>query len=132
MNPDTHELALLLVDLGGAGVELATRADRLRHRPVTLPPGLSARLRLNCAAVVTLLRAGYVPDASGADGEAVYVYGERLGIADGLGMPTHPGSPAWLVAVGESMGNSCRQATHGVHSTHGATDQGNSGRGAGE
>jgi len=103
LNPDTHELALLLVDLGGAGVELATRADRLRYRPMTLPPDLSARLRLNCAALVTLLRAGYVPDASGADGEAVYVYGERLGIADDLGMPTHPGSPAWLVAVGESM-----------------------------
>jgi hypothetical protein len=132
VNPDAHELAPLLVDLGTAGIELATRGDRLRHRPATLPPGLSARLRLNCAAVVALLRAGYAPDASGAGGEAVYVYGERLGIADGLGMPTHPGSPAWLVAVGESMGNSCRQATRGVHSMHGATDQGNIGSGAGE
>ena len=38
------------------------------------------------------------------DTEAGYVYGERMGIGNGLGMPTHPGSPAWLVAVGESMG----------------------------
>jgi len=36
-----------------------------------------------------------------ADG--TYILAERLGIADDLGMPTHAGSPAWLIAAGEAM-----------------------------
>lgn len=102
MNPNPRELAPLLVDLGRAGIELAphpTDASRLRHRPAHLPPDLSARLRLHRAAVLGLLVNGYAPTGD----EAVYILGERLGIADGLGMPTHPGSAAWLVAVGESI-----------------------------
>lgn len=102
MNPHPHELGGLLVALGCAGIELAphpTYAARLRHRPADLPPDLSARLRMHKAAIVGLLVNGYVP----VHDEARYVHGERLGIADDLGMPTHPGSPAWLVAVGESM-----------------------------
>jgi len=42
---------------------------------------------------------GYAP--AGAD--AAYVMAERLGMADGLGMATHPGAAAWLMAVRESM-----------------------------
>lgn len=102
MNPNPHELAPLLVALARAGIELAphpTDPARLRHRPADLPPDLSARLRIHRAAVVGLLVDGYAP----ADDDAGYVLGERLGIADDLGMPTHPGAPAWLVAVGESM-----------------------------
>ncbi len=65
-----------------------------------------------------LLVNGYAPYAHG---DAGYVFGERLGVADGLGMPTHPGSAAWLVAVGESIGCSCLQTTTAVHFGHGQT-----------
>lgn len=131
MNAYPHELARLLLALGLAGIELAphpTDAGRLRHRPADLPPDLSARLRIHRAAVVGLLVDGYAP----ADDDAEYVLGERLGVADGLGMPTHPGSAAWLVAVGESMRGSCGVATGGVRLGHGETDKRDSGGGEGE
>ena len=51
-------------------------------------------------AILDLLNDGYAPTKP----EAVSVYFERLGIGDELAMPTHTGSPAWLIAVGESMG----------------------------
>ena len=97
-----HELAALLLDLGRAGVELAahpTDPARLRHRPTVLPTTLSARLRLHRGAVLRLLLGGHTP----ADEEAGYVLHERLGVADGLGIPTHTGSAAWLVAIGGSI-----------------------------
>jgi hypothetical protein len=53
-----------------------------------------------------LLAEGYAPD----DPEAEYRFHERLGIAEGLGMPTDPGSVAWLVAVGESIAVVCHSA----------------------
>jgi len=105
VNPHPHELAPLLLALGRAGIELAahpTDPARLRHRPADLPPDLSARLRIHRAAVLGLLVNGYAPKPHG-DTDAGYVLGERLGVADALGMPTHPGSAAWLVAVGEAM-----------------------------
>jgi hypothetical protein len=43
----------------------------------------------------------YLPGEWGED--SFYAYHERLGIADDLGLPTDPGSTAWMVAVGESM-----------------------------
>ncbi len=98
-----HGLAGLLLDLAAAKVELARHPGepgRVRHRPADLPPDLAARLRLYRAAVAALLERGYLPEPGG---EAAYVYHERLGIADELAMPTHAGSPAWLVAVGESI-----------------------------
>lgn len=100
-----HETATLLVALGRAGIELAphpTDAGRLRHRPADLPPDLSARLRIHRAAVWWLLVNWHALDPHG-DTDAGYVLGERLGVADGLRMPTHPGSPAWLEAVGGSL-----------------------------
>ncbi|MBX3410387.1 MAG: hypothetical protein KF859_10945 [Phycisphaeraceae bacterium] len=100
----THELAGLLADLGRAGIELAphpTDTALIRHRPADLPSNLAARLRLHRGAVLGLLAGGYAPDPHG---DAGYIYGERLGMAEELGLPTHPGAPAWLVAVGESMG----------------------------
>lgn len=106
VNAHPHELAPLLMSLGRAGIELAphpTDAGRLRHRPANLPPDLSARLRIHRAAVLGLVVDGYAPEAHG-DTDAGYVYAERLGVADVLGMRTHPGSAAWLVAVAESMG----------------------------
>jgi hypothetical protein len=99
-----HELAPLLLALGRAGIELArhpTDAARLRHRPAALPPDLSARLRMHRTAILGLLAGGYAPDPHG---DAGHVLAERLGVADDLGMPAHPGAPAWLVAAGESMG----------------------------
>ena len=109
MNPHPHEVAPLLVAVGRAGIELAPHPSdpaRLRHRPVDLPPDLSARLRVHRAAVLGLLVDGYGPA-----GDAGYVFGERLGIAVDLELPTHPGSAAWLVAVGESMGHGCTTRT---------------------
>lgn len=140
MSGDAHaaELAALLLALADAGIELAphpTDPGRLRYRRATpdgwaadLRPDLIAGLLANRAAIARLLATGYTPDGD----EARIVFGERLGVADGLGMPTHPGSAAWLIAVGESIGTGCHAATYGVHSGHGTTDEGHSGGGEGE
>ena len=112
MNPHPHELAALLLALGCAGIEVAsnpTDSARLRHRPTDLPPDLSARLRVHKPTVLQLLANGYAP-AIGTDAE--YVFGERLGVADDLRLPTHPGSPAWLIAVGESLQSSWNSGTN--------------------
>lgn len=114
-SPDA--IAALLIDAGTRGVALAIDpADptRLRHRPATLPPDLAARLRLHKADLLALLRGKGIPDESSPDSEAGYVMGERLGVADELGMPTHPGAPAWLVAVGEGLNSSCPMTTDTV------------------
>lgn len=103
MNQSPRELARLLIDLGIAGVELAAHGDRLRHHPAVLAPDVSARLRMHKQAILALLTCGYGP-APADDPEAVYTLHERLGIADDLTMPTHPGSPAWLIALGEAVG----------------------------
>lgn len=119
-------LSALLIDLGCAGVEIAvhpTYPTRLRHRPATLAPELVDWLRLLKSDLLAVLRGEGLPD----DMETRYVMGERLGVADELGMPMHIGSPAWLVATGESIGCSCDVATDMVHSGHGkagATDSG--------
>ena len=112
-------ISSLLIDNGSRGVELSPDpADpaRLRHRPSKLPPDLADRLRFSKAELLALLRGVGVPDESDRDTESSIVMCERLGIADDLGMPTHPGSPAWLVAVGEGLQNSCHMAIHGLHS----------------
>lgn len=132
MKPNSCELALLLLALGRAGVELAPHPiepAKLRHRPAELPPDLTAHLRTHRAAVLGLLIDGYAP---GGGTDAEYVLGERLGVAESLGMATHPGSPAWLLAAGESMGIRCDFATYRVHSEHGPVDDSHSGGGEGE
>lgn len=109
-------IAPLLLALGRAGIELVpnpTDASRLRHRPVLLAPDLAARLRLHKADLLAVLRGDGLPDES--DAEAGYIVAERLGVADGLGMPTHPGSAAWLVAIGEGLNSSCLMAMDTVH-----------------
>ncbi len=128
MNTHAHELAPLLLALGRSGIELAAHGDRLRHRPADLPEDLRARLRIHRGAVVGLLVNGHAH----ADDDAAYVLGERLGVADGLGMPTHPGSAAWLVAVGESMDSCCHAATGRGTLAHGSTHESNCGGGVGE
>lgn len=113
-----RELSPLFRSLCRRGVEVAAHPkdpERLRYRPAVLSPDLSAGLRTHRAAILGLLAGAYSP----ADADAEYVLGERLGVADGLGMPTHPGSAAWLVAVGESMEACCTSATYGVYSEHG-------------
>jgi hypothetical protein len=125
MNPIHRELGPLLIDLGVAGVELGphpTNAGRLRHRPAALRSDLSARLRLHRDAVLGLLKPGFDP-VSGGDAEASYIFHERLGIADGLGMPTHSGSAAWLIALGESIRACCYVATNGVHNRDGGPNR---------
>lgn len=103
MNASHRELALLLVTLGQSRLELPPHpndAVRLRYRPAGLPPALAASLRVHKPSVLELLVGGHAP-TSGTDAE--YVFSERLVVADDLRMPTHPGSPAWLIAVGESL-----------------------------
>ncbi|MBU6335789.1 MAG: hypothetical protein KGS47_15490 [Chloroflexi bacterium] len=94
MAPDLT-LAALLVELGAAGVALRVQAGALAARGAG---GFEERLVPRRAALLGVL-AGYVP----AGAEAAYVFGERLGIGAELGMPVHPGAPAWLVAVAEAM-----------------------------
>jgi hypothetical protein len=92
----------LFLMLGRAGIELAphpTDAGRLRHRPTPLPPCMREPLLNHRAAVLGLLVSDYTPRSQ----DGAHALGERLGIADDLGMPTHPGTPAWLIAVGEAM-----------------------------
>jgi len=110
-----EELALLLVALGRAGIEIAphpSHPNRLRHRPAVLPPDLSALLSTHRAVVIRLLVNGYTPVSDSNDG---YIMTERIGIADELGMPTHAGSTAWLIAVGESINCRCDTESFGIH-----------------
>ncbi len=109
----TRHRALLLITLGVAGIELATHPTnpmRIRHRPATLPDALVLAVLDHRNAILDLLNDGYSP----TEPEAVYIYYERLGIGDDLGMPTHSGSPAWLIAVGESMKYSYLQTTNTI------------------
>ncbi len=103
MNAHPHELAPLMLDLGSAGVELSPHPaseDLIRHRPAVLPPDLGDRIVASKPALLRLLREGIHPEP-GSDAE--YVLLERLGVADDLRMPTHVGSPGWLISVAESM-----------------------------
>lgn len=106
------DLPDLLVTLGRAGVELAPGGDRLRFRPATIPPDLLHGLRSHKADLLALLAPGGLRDLE-ADPEAGYTLGERLGVAEGLGMDTGAGSPAWLIAVGEAMGQTDYTAAPG-------------------
>jgi len=92
----------LLVEVGAAGVEVSSHPsapDRVRHRPSELPTHLAARLAFYKPDLLRLLKTGF----KAPDPESAYVLGERLGIAQELGMSTEPGSPGWLVAVGEAI-----------------------------
>jgi hypothetical protein len=117
----THDLARLLLELGTHGVELAPhpdQADKVRYRPATLPPDLLERLRTHRAALRALLD-GFTP----ADPEAFYILTERLGIADDSKMSTHPGAPAWLIAIGESIKYTCVRASIMIESEHESTGE---------
>lgn len=103
MREGDPDLAALLLDLGRGGVELApdpSRPGALLHRPSRLPPALLPRLIDAKPSVLAVLKGG--PPALGSE-QSEYAMTERLGVAEDLGMPTHPGSPAWLIAMGEAM-----------------------------
>ena len=93
-----------------AHATISVNGEKLRHRPAALPPELLQRLRVHKAAIISLLQGGYKPHNS----DSKYLMLERLGIGDDLGMPTHSGSPAWLIAVGESMKYSYLQTTNTI------------------
>lgn len=92
-------LAALLINMGRAGATIRDAGGGAGiMRGSALSPDRMSGVKARKRALLALLL-GYHP----ADGDAEYVYGERLGVADGLGLATHPGSAAWMVAVGESM-----------------------------
>jgi hypothetical protein len=99
----------LLVEVGAAGVEVSSHPsapDRLRHRPTELPSHVVVRLAHYKPDLLRLLRAGF----AAPDPESAYVLSERLGVAQELGMSTEPGSPGWLVAVGEAIETAWKEA----------------------
>jgi hypothetical protein len=87
------------------GAELAVHpldADRLRYRiPAKWLSGEGWRQILwhFRPAILKLLRAGQ----SLIGEEEQYLLAERLAVAEDLGLNTHPGSPAWLIAQGEAL-----------------------------
>ncbi len=91
-------LPALLCSLGRAGVTIAAHADWLRFKPATIAPALLAGLTLHKPDILATLIDPSLPSE-----EARHTFGERLGIADALGMDTTPGASAWLIALGESM-----------------------------
>jgi len=104
-----RSLGVLLVEIGAAGVEVSSHPsapDRLRHRPQELPSHVVVRLAHYKPDLLRLLRAGFAPP----DPESAYVLGERLGVAQELRMSTAPGSPGWLVAVGEAIETAWKEA----------------------
>lgn len=122
-------LAGLLTDLGRAGVTLRVAGSGVGFVPRSaLTTERAASLAKHKADLLAMLRDRYAP----RDGDAADTLAERLGMAEGLGMPTDAGSPGWMIAVGEALGCSCYQATHGVHSGHGETDERDSVGGEGE
>ena len=99
----------LIVEIGAAGVEVSSHPsapDRLRHRPLELPSHVAVRLAHYKPDLLRLLRAGFAPPNT----ESAYVLGERLGVAQELGISTQPGSPGWLVAVGEAIETAWKEA----------------------
>ena len=112
MSLPPRALGALLVEAGAAGIEVSSHPsapDRLRHRPSELPTHLAARLAFYKPDLLRLLKTGF----KAPDPESAYVLGERLGVAQELGMSTEPGSPGWLVAVGEAIETAWKEAEIG-------------------
>lgn len=102
MSPDKADLARFLIDLGSARVRLETvpgDSARIRHQPAKLPEDIAVRLIVFRPHLHVLLRLGYGP----TDRRAVDAFSARLSVARSGGQPVDPGSPAWWIAIGESM-----------------------------
>ncbi|MFN7022129.1 MAG: hypothetical protein ACK4WH_12485 [Phycisphaerales bacterium] len=94
----------LMIDLGRAGVTLRDAYPNVGASPRSrLTPERAAAIAAHKTDLLILLAAGWVP-ADPPEEDAEYALAERLGVADELGMPTNPGSAAWLVALGEAVG----------------------------
>jgi hypothetical protein len=97
------DFVTFLGNLGEAGLTLAEHPNdptAIVYFPPYVSEDLAVGLSAHRAALLGLLRDGYVPEPSS---RAEFMFIERLGIADGLGMPTGRGSPAWLISVGEAL-----------------------------
>jgi hypothetical protein len=88
-------LADLLIELGAAGVTLWVRRGKLRGH---CTDEQALRIKPHREVLLSVLT-GYVPTGA----EEAYVFQERLGVAEERGMLTEPGSPGWLIAVGEAI-----------------------------
>lgn len=118
----TDELAVLMMDLGRAGVELAADGERVRFRPRDrVGPDLLAGIRRHKRALLAILGdpgqadglpgSGSGPVIGEAIWEAAYTFSERLGVACELGLAVHVGAPGWLIAMGTAL-----EAEHTVRS----------------
>jgi hypothetical protein len=88
-------LADMLVELGTAGIALRVRGGVLQMR---CPKTVAERFEPHRETLLGVVD-GYAPFSP----EECYVFLERLGVGEDFGMPITPGSPAWLLAVGEAM-----------------------------
>lgn len=93
------ELPDFLDLLGQRGVEMELVNTRVRYRPKRIAEAYRDGLVAFKPSITELLMCDYCPQHL----EAQYVMEERLGLAADCGMPTHLGSPAWLIAVGAAM-----------------------------
>lgn len=96
------EVAAAAVAMGRAGLGFGPNGDEWRP-----PPGVASALHVEQLAMwrtelLAILSAERLPLS--AEGE--HTFHSRLGVADDLGMETHRGSPAWLIALGEGMAES--------------------------
>jgi hypothetical protein len=90
----------LLLELGTSGVVVRAINGRVGLTPRSwLNEPRSLAMTIHKPALLTILISGFQAVVH----EAAYVFEERLGIADDLGLSTSIGSAAWLVAVGEAM-----------------------------
>lgn len=100
-----NSLSTLVTDLAEVGVELRAEGGDLLFRPAALPAHLLAGIRAHKPFLLRLAR-----EREGCpEVEAEYVLNERLGTADDLGLPTHPGAIARDIALREA-----RRASAGI------------------
>lgn len=113
------DLASACLTLGKAGVHIALHSGSLAFKLPATNSNLRTLLLRHRVSLEECLegRSFWSPDA--AD-----IFTERLAVADGLEMPTHPGSPAWLVAVGEALAHDPSWAVPADPFTKAAADAG--------
>ena len=116
MSNQHSTIATLLVEIGKTGIELRAHGNRpsdllYRFRSpgaglATRPERLAERMEAHRADLWHMLASS--PPLED-DAEVVFI--ERLSMADELEMKTQPGSPAWLIALGEALKHCCNNGT---------------------